>query len=82
VQLAAVYAMWAHKIAARPWVVVIAVTLAILAYLLAVQHFVSEESVMLQGFVYARQLLNSLYASTPPKAAPDKPDAAKGGPNP
>ncbi len=78
VQLAAVYAMWAHKIPKRPGAVVLAVTLAILAYLLAVLHFVSEESVMLQGFVYARQLLNSFYASAPQP----RPDAAKGGPNP
>jgi hypothetical protein len=43
------------------WSLLIAVGLAIAAFLVGVLCFVSEESVKLQGFVYARQLLNSIY---------------------
>jgi hypothetical protein len=51
----------------------IAVAAALVAYLAGVLVFVTEESVKLQGFAYARQLINSVYAlSKKEKGGKDK----------
>ena len=52
-----------------------AVLIAIFAYLVGVLLFVSENSVKVQGFIYARQLLNSFYGT----ASSDQPADGKGG---
>jgi hypothetical protein len=68
----AVFAAW-HKIwlhhASRA--VSGTVLVAIVAYIIGVCLFVSEDSVMIQGFTYARQLLDSLYRG-PSATQPDK----------
>lgn len=46
--------------------------IAIVAYLVGVVWFVTEESVKVQGFIYARQLLDSLYVSDPSGKAAGK----------
>jgi hypothetical protein len=62
VQGAVAYAAWNGcwpEPISRP--VAVAVLLAIVAYLTGVGLFVSEQGVMIQGFTYARQLLDSVY---------------------
>jgi hypothetical protein len=50
---------------------------ALAAYLLCLSVFVTENSVMVQGFIYARALLDSFYAAEPAKpdakSAPEQP---------
>ena len=51
---------------------------ALVAYLIGLIFFVKEKSVMVQGFIYARALLDSFYAADPstkptPKAGKDEP---------
>lgn len=46
-------------------------------YLLCVVCFVTKNSVKIQGFIYARQLLDSLYGAAKDKSGSAKPDATK-----
>jgi len=59
------------------WSLLIAVGLVLAAFLAALLGFVTENSVKEQGFVYARQLLNSVYVD-PAKAKTHAPEDAKG----
>jgi len=75
-QGAVAFAAW-HKIwpdpASHAGAVAGAVLVAIVAYIIGVCLFVSEDGVMIQGFTYARQLLNSVYDESPaPEPGKDK----------
>jgi len=50
---------------------------ALVAYTLGLIVFVKEKSVMMQGFIYARALLDSFYADAPADKPPAKPAPAK-----
>lgn len=58
---------WGLLFAAPGHAIVLA---ALIAYILAVYFFVSENSVRIQGFTYARQLLNSIYGPQQPAQKP------------
>ncbi len=53
------------------------ILIALFVYLFCLLAFVNENSVMVQGFIYARALLDSFYAAEPAKPAPKS--SSKGG---
>jgi hypothetical protein len=53
------------------------ILIALAAYLLFLRIFVTEKSVMVQGFIYARALLDSFYAEDPSTKPLAKPALAK-----
>lgn len=59
--IAAVY-HWHHSWAMKP-AMATAILVANLLYLVGVNRFVSEKSVKIQGFIYARQLFDSFYGT-------------------
>jgi hypothetical protein len=65
----------ARGIAHPSWVALLALAIATIAFLAAILRFVSEESVKLQGFTYARQLIYSAIYTFPTEiknGAPEK----------
>jgi hypothetical protein len=77
VQAIAALILWKLRvrgIAHPSWVALLAVAIATIAFLAAILCYVSEESVKLQGFTYARQLIYSAIYSFP---AETKNDAAE-----
>lgn len=53
------------------------ILIALATYLLFLKVFVTEKSVMVQGFIYARALLDSFYSDEPSTKPPAKPAPAK-----
>ncbi len=52
-----------------------AILAALVAYLICLFFFVTENSVMVQGFIYARALLDSFYVTQPAGHSSDHPAA-------
>lgn len=64
-------------IAPIPTPIVAVILFALFAYVLCVLLFVNNNSVMVQGFIYARALLDSFYVSDSSSKPADKPAHAK-----
>jgi len=58
---------WLHRWVMTPSIAAV-ILIANVLYLIGVARFVSEDSVMVQGFIYARALFDALYAADSPGA--------------